>query len=219
MKSNTTSATIAAGATVALVALVPIVAATPALADDGTYSGETYCGTVYNGTSPADDPWGAFEDTSNDFYDSLFKRAGVPRELCGPYHWLIEQGASWVVKKNVSPWVSRTLDQMGSSDAGTTQSLPATIPAVGPSSTPNTVSWTNGLGLWLRGGPGGSSGKLTVMPEGTVLTVMCQTRGEVISSGVTTTDLWDKVEYNGTVGYASDAYIDTGSNGQVAPTC
>lgn len=211
------------------VGVVTPLTATAAAAADNAYTGETYCGTVYSGASPAEDPFAAFNDMANAFYDDLWQNAGGPSELCGPYHWLIEQGAQMIVDKHVPDVISYGLDAVdAANNSAMTQTAPpsttpAIIPAVGPSVTYR-VSWTNGLGLWLRGGPGGNSSLISVMPEGSQVQILCQARGEVIAGPYATTDLWDKVVYTGpdgvtTVAMASDAYIDTLTNGQVAPTC
>ena len=209
---------VAAIASVTLPLLALTASPTVAWADENTYDGETYCGTVYSGAAPAEDPFAAFNDMSNDFYDGLFEKAGGPRELCGPYHWLIEQGAQWVVKKHTPAWLDRGLDVVTvHNDLNAT--APAMIPAVGPNIRTYPVSWTNGLGLWLRGGPGGGSSTIVVMPEGTQLAIECQTDGEVIDGPYGATGLWNRVTYDGVTGYASDAYINTGTDGQAAPTC
>lgn len=199
-------------AAVLLSATTPLVA----YADDNTYDGETYCGTVLSGASPAEDPFAAFNDMSNDFYDSLLQKAGGTTQVCGPYHWVIEQGAKWVVKSNTPAWLNFGIKAAGNGASST--NVPAVIPDVGPSTT-YPVSWTGGQGLWLRGGPGGGSSKVRLMPEGARLAIVCQTHGQTISSAYATTDLWDKVTYDGITGFASDAFIDTNTNAQVAPTC
>lgn len=209
---------VAAVATLTLTAMALTLAPTTARADENVYSGETYCGTVLSGASPAEDPFAALSDMSNDFYDDLFQRAGGARELCGPYHWLIEQGAQAIVKKHTPAWLNHGLDIIDATN-NSGQSTPTTIPAVGPVNVTGSVSWTDGLGLWLRGGPGGAASTILIMPEGTELVIECQSRGETIYGPSGPTDLWNRVTYNGTTGYASDAYMFTGSDGQVASSC
>ena len=51
--------------------------------------------------------------------------------------------------------------------------------------------------------------------DGAYITITCQKRGQSVSGTYGTTALWDKV--NG--GFVSDAFVATGSDGQVAPTC
>lgn len=227
MKRSIKSVAALTGLAVSLAVSVGVLAPTVASADDNTYTGETYCGTVYSGASPAEDWFAALSDGSNNFYDRLLQNGGGPRELCGPYHWLIEQGAQWVVRSNTPTWMYRGLQAFDAandaSPASGSPQTPARIPAVGPSAT-YPVSWTDGQGLWLRSGPGGDSSSIVVMPEGTPVRIVCQTRGELISSAYSTTDLWDKVVYvapNGQsmTAWASDAFINTGTNALVAPTC
>jgi hypothetical protein len=57
------------------------------------------------------------------------------------------------------------------------------------------VSWTRGIGLRIHSAPGTGTSWYAVIPEGTQVAIACQT------------------------GYASDAYVDTGTNDQVAASC
>jgi Lysozyme like domain/Bacterial SH3 domain len=72
--------------------------------------------------------------------------------------------------------------------------------------------------LNVRSGPASSYPLVTTIANGTVVRISCQTRGQWVYSDVygVWTDLWDKI---GTGRYVTDAYVYTGSNGQVAPTC
>ena len=47
------------------------------------------------------------------------------------------------------------------------------------------------------------------------VTIRCQKRGQSVTGTYGTSTLWDNI---GT-GFVADAYISTGSDGQVAPTC
>lgn len=96
----------------------------------------------------------------------------------------------------------------------------ATPPAQAPAPTVNAaVAWTGTDGLWLNSGPG-SGGLLVVMPDGTPVTITCQTHGRAVAGPYGTTDLWDHVTApDGQQGFASDAYINTGTAAQVAPSC
>jgi hypothetical protein len=47
------------------------------------------------------------------------------------------------------------------------------------------------------------------------VTITCQKHGSSVNGTYGTTTLWDFI---GT-GYVSDAYVSTGSDGQIAPTC
>lgn len=81
------------------------------------------------------------------------------------------------------------------------------------------VRFTGGQGLWTRTGPGWNADLVEALPEGTSVTLLCQTRGEQIY-GPTTSDLWDYVQLaDGRTYYVSDVYVESGSNDQVAPSC
>lgn len=72
--------------------------------------------------------------------------------------------------------------------------------------------------LNVRSGPASSYAVVGTLANGTTVSIACQARGEWIYSEVygVWTNLWDRI---GTGRYVSDAYVYTGSNGQVAPTC
>ena len=140
----------AVGASVLLAAtLLP---ATTASADD-TYNGETDCGTTLSGSSPAQNPTGAFNDMTNDFYDSWLQKLGGSDTLCGPYHWLINQGAKRIVPNGVKNFtkVYRAANGMQGQAGGVGNVTD--LPRAGVDS-PRTypVAWTGGQGLWLVGG-------------------------------------------------------------------
>ncbi len=80
------------------------------------------------------------------------------------------------------------------------------------------VTTGDGSELLIRSGPSTSDAVVGAFPEGTVVTISCQTHGESVYSEVWdfTTDLWDQVRPGE---YVTDAYVDTGSFGQVAPDC
>lgn len=75
---------------------------------------------------------------------------------------------------------------------------------------------TNGADLNVRSGPGTSYSVVRQVADGQTVTITCQERGEMVTGTYGTTSLWDKLSGGG---YVSDAYIYTGSDGQVAPTC
>ena len=67
--------------------------------------------------------------------------------------------------------------------------------------------------------PGWNADLVEALPEGTSVTLLCQTRGEQIYVP-TTSDLWDYVQLaDGRTYYVSDVYVESGSNDQVAPNC
>jgi surface antigen len=89
------------------------------------------------------------------------------------------------------------------------------IPAVAAAAT-GTVSWT-GSCLNVRTGPGTGYGAITCLPDGTTINIDCQTTGDVVTGPYGSTTIWDHASDYG--GYVTDAYIETGSNGWIAPQC
>lgn len=75
---------------------------------------------------------------------------------------------------------------------------------------------TNGADLNVRSGPGTGYSVVGQVSDGQKVTISCQTRGQTITGTYGTTDIWDKI---GPGQYVSDAYIYTGSDGMVAPSC
>ncbi|MGN6111218.1 MAG: hypothetical protein ACTHU0_39335 [Kofleriaceae bacterium] len=74
---------------------------------------------------------------------------------------------------------------------------------------------TSGAALTIRAGASTSTAAIGSVANGSYVTISCQKRGQSISGTYVTSTLWDKVGS----GYVSDAYVSTGSDGQVAPTC
>ncbi len=67
----------------------------------------------------------------------------------------------------------------------------------------------------MRSGPGTGYAAVGSVASGTHVTIRCQKRGQSITGTYGTTTLWDDIGN----GFVSDAYVHTGSDGQVAPTC
>jgi len=84
----------------------------------------------------------------------------------------------------------------------------------GGTSVSGTVN-TNGASLTIRADASTSSAALGSLPDGAKVTITCQKNGTSVTGTYGTTTLWDFVGN----GYVSDAYVLTGSDGQVAPTC
>lgn len=74
---------------------------------------------------------------------------------------------------------------------------------------------TSGAPLTVRSGPSTGATAVGSVPDGAKVTITCQKHGSSVTGTYGTTTLWDFI---GT-GYVSDAYVNTGSDGQVAPTC
>jgi hypothetical protein len=78
-----------------------------------------------------------------------------------------------------------------------------------------TVGTDSGTAVTIRSGPGTSYSAVGSVASGATVTISCQAKGETITGKYGTTNLWDKIG----AGYVSDAYVYTGSDGQVAPSC
>jgi hypothetical protein len=74
---------------------------------------------------------------------------------------------------------------------------------------------TAGAPLSVRAGASTSTAKVGSVADGAQVTITCQKHGESIHGTYGTSTLWDKISG----GYIADAYVSTGSDGQVAPTC
>ncbi len=74
---------------------------------------------------------------------------------------------------------------------------------------------TNGAPLTVRSGPGTNFSAVGSVADGASVTISCQKRGESVTGTFGTSNLWDKIG----AGFVADAFVATGSDGQVAPTC
>jgi hypothetical protein len=74
---------------------------------------------------------------------------------------------------------------------------------------------TSGANLKVRKSPNTNSEQVGTVADGAVVTIKCQKQGASVTGTFGTSKLWDFI---GT-GYIADAYVSTGSDGQVAPTC
>ncbi|MCB9562521.1 MAG: hypothetical protein H6709_01365 [Kofleriaceae bacterium] len=74
---------------------------------------------------------------------------------------------------------------------------------------------TSGAPLTIRAGASTSTAALGSVADGAYVTITCQKRGQSISGTYGTSTLWDHIAG----GYVADAYVSTGSDGQIAPTC
>lgn len=84
----------------------------------------------------------------------------------------------------------------------------------GPAGVTGTVN-TTGVDLTVRATASTSGAAVGSVNDGATVSITCQKKGTSVTGTYGTTTLWDFI---GT-GYVSDAYISTGSDGQVAPTC
>jgi murein DD-endopeptidase MepM/ murein hydrolase activator NlpD len=84
----------------------------------------------------------------------------------------------------------------------------------GSSGFPGRVN-TAGAPLTVRAGTSTSTAAIGSIADGTHVTIRCQKRGQSITGTYGTSTLWDDIGN----GFIADAYVSTGSDGQVAPTC
>ncbi|WP_255953185.1 SH3 domain-containing protein [Streptomyces odontomachi] len=68
----------------------------------------------------------------------------------------------------------------------------------------------------VRSGPGTTYSKVGSLSAGSRVSIDCQTPGENVPGPLGPSNIWDRV---GSGRYVSDAYIDTGTDGYVAPRC
>jgi uncharacterized protein YraI len=77
------------------------------------------------------------------------------------------------------------------------------------------VNTTSGARLTVRAGTSTSTAAIGTVGDGTFVTIQCQKRGQSVTGTYGTSTLWDDIGQ----GFVSDAFIFTGADGQVAPTC
>ncbi len=75
---------------------------------------------------------------------------------------------------------------------------------------------TAGAPLTVRAGTSTSTAAVGTVADGATVRISCQKRGQSITGTFGTSTLWDKI---GDGRFIADAYVSTGSDGQVAPTC
>jgi uncharacterized protein YraI len=73
-----------------------------------------------------------------------------------------------------------------------------------------------GSSVNVRSGPGTHYSIVRTLPAGSSVPIYCQCPGESVSGYYGTTNVWDNIA-NGQ--FVSDAYVNTGSDGYVAPRC
>jgi hypothetical protein len=74
---------------------------------------------------------------------------------------------------------------------------------------------TAGAALTIRAGASTNTAAVGSVGDGATVRITCQKQGQRISGTYGSSTLWDKIGS----GYVSDAYVSTGSDGQVAPNC
>jgi hypothetical protein len=115
--------------------------------------------------------------------------------------------------------LARSLPRLAPPPVSAPQS-PTTLPKAGATIYPHHIYHTcaNGhCGLNVRTGPGYSNyGVIRAQTDGSVVQIVCQTRGQAVSgSDGSSSNVWDKLADGG---YAADFYIDTsGMTGSFSP--
>ncbi|HEX6077314.1 MAG TPA: peptidoglycan DD-metalloendopeptidase family protein [Micromonosporaceae bacterium] len=82
---------------------------------------------------------------------------------------------------------------------------------VGPAGTVNTA----GSPLTVRSGTSTGTTAIGSVPDGGTIYLRCQVQGQSITGTYGTSSWWDRIG----AGYVADAYVNTGSDGRVAPLC
>lgn len=75
---------------------------------------------------------------------------------------------------------------------------------------------SRGTPLDKRSGPGTNYPAVGSVPDGTTVTIVCQSTGTTETGEFGPTSLWDRLD-DGT--YVCDAFVNTGTNNMVAPPC
>ncbi|MBV1849281.1 hypothetical protein [Catellatospora tritici] len=97
---------------------------------------------------------------------------------------------------------------------GLVVTMPGTAMAYAASA-PGTIN-TAGSPLNVRSAPGTNYDGWRTVADGAGVTLLCQTTGETVTGTYGTTNVWDLLSNGGMV---SDAYVYTGSDGQIVNTC
>ena len=57
------------------------------------------------------------------------------------------------------------------------------------------------------------------VPKNYVIKIQCVTYANYVTGPYGTTNIWDRTTYNGKVGFVTDAWVYTGTNGPVTGNC
>ena len=160
-----------------------------------------------SGSGFASGPSWDLESWHPNFHFTKYVTSHCGNELGGDIH---PEAGTWAVSFGVDPFVKSEQELQ----------VFAQQRAYAPAYALNVyVFQTGGVGLWARQGPNAGGGLIEVLAEGRSMTLLCQTRGVLVTEWMTT-DLWDKVRLDdGREVFVSDAFVHTGSDGQVAPSC
>ena len=98
----------------------------------------------------------------------------------------------------------------------TTSPSAASASASSAAHTLKTVSGT--VALRLRHVPQVNGIELAKFPDGTSIIVDCQVKGATVAGTQGSTDVWDRLSYQGHIGFVSAAYVEGGAASSI-PTC
>lgn len=77
------------------------------------------------------------------------------------------------------------------------------------------INTASGARLTVRAGASTNSAAIGSVGDGVFVTIQCQKSGQSVAGTFGTSSLWDDIGQ----GFVADAFVSTGSDGQVAPTC
>lgn len=73
--------------------------------------------------------------------------------------------------------------------------------------------------LNFRSGPGAANPLIGCIPQNTIIPIQCTAQGNAVTGPYGTETIWDRTSYGGKTGFVSDAWVYTGTNNAVAPSC
>ncbi|KIZ19792.1 hypothetical protein [Streptomyces natalensis] len=103
----------------------------------------------------------------------------------------------------------------GETDAGKDTGA-GTATAMAAAASTRSFQIAPGQQVRVRTGPSTSHPVVRKLAGGSWVGIHCQRRGQRITGPYGTTDIWDNIAPGQ---YVSDAYVHTGSDGPVAPSC
>ncbi|WP_347553189.1 SH3 domain-containing protein (plasmid) [Pseudalkalibacillus hwajinpoensis] len=87
-----------------------------------------------------------------------------------------------------------------------------------------TISTNSGVPLNMRSGPGTNYPIMLSIPSGSSVPYYCYARGTTVTGKYGTSNIWDQIQWEDSrgvmnIGYVSDTYVYTGSDGPVGVRC
>jgi len=77
----------------------------------------------------------------------------------------------------------------------------------------------DGQPLTLADAPTTLANSNVTIADGNQVSIVCQSEGQTLSGDFGASSLWDLINVGGVLRYAPDAFVNTGTNGFVAPIC